>query len=89
MKGNENPEGLEEFDSFITKIEDQILEPIIALVAVAAFLVFAWGVIEFIQGAGDEEKRRVGRQHMLWGILGLVIVFGASILVRIITNIAT
>jgi len=89
MNGNDNPEGLAEFNSFIGRVEDQILEPIVALIALAAFLVFAWGVVEFIAGAGDEEKRRVGRQHMLWGILGLVIVFGASIIVQIISNIVT
>ena len=89
MENNENPEGLAAFDSFIGRVQDQILEPIVALIALAAFLVFAWGVIEFILGAGDEERRRTGRRHMMWGIVGLVIVFGASIIVRILTNIVS
>lgn len=76
------------FDAFIGKVEAQILEPIVALIALAAFLVFAWGLVEFIMGAGDEEKRRTGRRHMLWGIIGLVVVFGAQILVTIIGAVA-
>lgn len=89
MNNNDNPQGLAEFNSFVDKVQDQILEPIIALIALAAFLVFAWGVAEFILGAGDEEKRTVGRRHIMWGVIGLVIVFGASILVRIIGNIVS
>lgn len=79
----------EGFNTFIAKVQDQILMPIITLLALAAFLVFAWGLVEFILGAGDEEKRRTGRRHMLWGIIGLVILFGARILVTIIGAIAT
>jgi hypothetical protein len=87
--GASTGEGLGEgFNSFVAKVEDQILGPIITLLALAAFLVFAWGLVEFIMGAGDEEKRRTGRRHMLWGIVGLVIIFGARILVTIIGAIA-
>lgn len=79
----------EGFNSFVAKVEDQILGPIVTLLALAAFLVFAWGLVEFILGAGDEEKRRTGKRHMLWAIIGLVILFGARMLVTIIGAIAT
>lgn len=69
------------------KVESQIIDPIITLIAFAAFILFAWGVVQFIAGAGDEEKRRTGRQHMLWGIIGLAIVFGARVIVTILGNI--
>jgi hypothetical protein len=77
------------FNTFIGKVEDQILGPIITLLALAAFLVFAWGLVEFILGAADEEKRRTGKRHMLWGLVGLIILFGARILVTIIDATAT
>lgn len=41
----------------------------------AAF-VFVWGVLKyFFWHGGNEEKRAEGRQFVLWGILGMVLMF--------------
>ena len=72
------------FDTFMTRVQDAILTPIITLLSLAAFLLFLWGIVEFIMGAEDEEKRRTGQQHMIWGIIGLVIIFGANAIVSLI-----
>ncbi len=64
-------------NSFLSRVVVQIINPIILLLAAAAFVVFLWGVFEFIKGAGDETKRVEGRRAILWGLLGLVIIFGA------------
>ena len=74
-------------DRFLGWVQEQILNPIITLLALAAFILFVFGVVEFIMGAGDEEKRRTGRTHMLWGIIGLAILFGAKIIVTILAKI--
>ena len=71
------------FDTFMTRVQDAILTPIITLLSLAAFLLFLWGIVEFIAGAEDEEKRRTGQQHMVWGI-SLVIIFGANAIVSLI-----
>ena len=49
---------------------------IVPVIFALAFLVFIYGVVKyfFIHG-GDEAKRAEGRQFMLWGILGLVVLF--------------
>lgn len=75
-------------DSFISSIEKQILSPIITLLALAAFILFAFGVFELIRKGGNEEARRTGRQHVMWGLIGLAILFGASIIVQLITKVA-
>lgn len=64
-------------NEFLTKVVTEIVNPVILLLAGAAFVLFLWGVFEFIKGAGDETKRKEGHQAMLWGIIGLVIIFGA------------
>jgi uncharacterized membrane protein YidH (DUF202 family) len=76
-------------DQFIAKVQDQILNPIITLIALASFGIFVFGVVEFIAGAENEEKRSTGQQHILWGIIGLVIVFGAGAIVKILGNIVS
>jgi uncharacterized membrane protein YidH (DUF202 family) len=68
-------------NAFLAKVADQIINPIITLLALAGFVLFVWGVVEFIQGAENEEKRTVGQQHMMWGVIGLAVIFGAKAIV--------
>lgn len=76
------------FDTFLSKVEAQILTPLITLLALGAFILFAYGVFEMIRNGGNEEARKTGRQHVIWGLVGLAILFGATTLVAIITKIA-
>ena len=80
-------QSMESLDSFIAKVQDQIINPIITLFMLAAFVLFAWGVVEFIAGADNQEKRSTGQKHMIWGLIGLVIMFGARVIVTILGNI--
>lgn len=64
-------------NSFVGKVVVQIINPIILLLAAGAFVLFIWGVFEFIMNAGNEKERETGKQAILWGIVGLVIIFGA------------
>jgi len=64
-------------NQFLDKVVVQIINPIILLLAATAFVVFLWGVFEFIAHAGDETHRKEGKQAILWGLVGLVIIFGA------------
>lgn len=64
-------------NQFLSKVVTQIINPIILLLAAAAFVVFLWGIFEFIAHAGEETKRAEGKSAILWGLVGLVIIFGA------------
>jgi hypothetical protein len=52
-----------------------------------SFLVFVWGVLNylFLHG-GNEEKRAEGRQFILWGVLGMVILFSVWGLVNMLLS---
>jgi branched-subunit amino acid ABC-type transport system permease component len=64
-------------NQFLGKVVTQIVNPLILLLAASAFVVFLWGVFEFIWHAGDETKRTDGKRAIMWGLVGLVIIFGA------------
>ncbi len=70
-------------ETFLEKVVVQIINPIILLLAATAFVAFLWGVFEFIVHAGDEGKRVEGRSAILWGLVGLVIIFGAYGLINL------
>jgi len=70
-------------DELLTKIETEILNPVIGLLVIIAMAVFIYGLVEFIGGADNEEKRNNGKRHMTWGIVGLFIMFTAFGLMRV------
>ncbi|MDP2655191.1 MAG: hypothetical protein Q8P17_01365 [bacterium] len=59
-------------DTGIIGIINTVIVPVIFALA---FLVFIWGVFQFVVNAGDETKRTEGRKFILWGLLGIVVLF--------------
>ena len=83
------------FHQFLEKVQDAILTPIITLLALGAFVIFLWGLLQFMLamqggsiGTGDKKENNpgisAGKSHMIWGIIGLVIIFGANAIVSLI-----
>ncbi len=55
-----------------------------ALIAVA-FITFLWGVYRyFILGADNETERNKGKEFVLWGLIGFVVIISVWGLVRIV-----
>jgi len=73
-------------DSFIQKIVENLLQPVVALIGVLAFLYFVFGVVTFIRNADNEEKRAEGQRHMVWALVGMVILFGANAIIELIAS---
>ena len=73
-------------DNVLFKINTYILNPAIEFAFVVALVVFLYGVMEFIRGANDEKKRTKGKDHMLWGVVGFVIMFGVYGIMNILVN---
>lgn len=74
------------FQEFLTNVTNALINPLITLLALAAFVVFVWGAIEFVAGAGNEEKREQGKRHMIWAFIGLLILFGAKAIVALMAS---
>ncbi len=73
-------------DDLLFKLNDKILNPAIEFAFIIALVVFLWGVTDYIRGAANEEKRKKGRDHMLWGIIGFVIMFGVFGIITILVR---
>ena len=72
--------------SIIGNIKIQIVNPILAVMFGLAFVMFLYGMLEFIQGGANEKSVETGKKHMIYGILGLVIMIGANGIVEMITK---
>ncbi len=77
---------MQEADALLNKIIQSIANPAIKLMLAIAVMVFLYGIVEFILGANNEEKRNVGRQHIIWGLIGLFIIVSVFGIMRILLN---
>ncbi len=74
--------------NFVDLVNKNILFPVINLLMGVALLVFLYGVFEFIIGANNEEARATGRRHILWGVIGLLIMVSALAILQIVAGTA-
>ena len=62
------------FGRYLVGVLEFINNTLVPLVFALAFLAFIWGALRyFVWGASDEGKREEGRNLMLWGIIGFVL----------------
>jgi len=75
-------------DEVIAVITNEVLQPIVQLLFALATILFLWGVVEFLISRDNEEERDKGKRHMLWGAIGLVIMFSVNGILWILIHFA-
>ncbi len=68
---------------FMNRVDAAIINPILALLFTAGMLYFLWGGFQFIVGAAEPSKRIEGKQHMLWGVIGMFVMFSVYVILRV------
>ena len=71
--------------SLIDKFVDYIIDPAILVIFAAGFFLFTWGLVQFIYKL-DEGAQSSGKQHMLWGIVGMLIMVSVYGIISIIDD---
>ena len=73
-------------DTLIKKVNGLIINPLIVLLFALAVMFFLYGVFEFISNQTNEEKKTTGRNHMIWGVIGIVIMMGVFTIIDMIKS---
>lgn len=75
-------------ETIISRVNSYIINPIILLLMSVAFLVFVWGMVQFLsnQGSGEEKSIGEGKKHMMWGLIGLFIMISVFGIMRLIVS---
>jgi len=60
-------------NELIDRIGDFIVDPIIFTLFTIAFVVFIWGLVQFVANLSNEEARSTGQKHMVYGLIGMAI----------------
>lgn len=60
---------------------------VVPIIIALAFLMFVWGIVKyfFIHG-GEEKSREEGRDFILWGLIGMVVLFSVWGFVNILLS---
>ena len=69
--------------NLVDKVNDIILFPTIALLSAVAVLVFLYGCFEYIFKADQSDARAAGVKHIMWGIVGLLIMLSSYAILSI------
>lgn len=73
-------------DTFLGNVNRLIINPLISLLFAIAVAVFLYGVFEFLSNQENEESRTQGKQHILWGVVGITIMMGVWGILSIALN---
>jgi hypothetical protein len=72
--------------SFVGRLNDALLIPVIGLLSGIAFLWFVYGCAIYIINAGNDQAREEGKKHITYGLIGLVVMISAYAILTIATG---
>ncbi len=76
----------QEAANFVTRLNNAILFPLIALLSAVAFLYFLWGCAQYIMNAANDSAREEGKKHITFGLIGLVVMLSAYTILTFAVN---
>ncbi len=68
------------------RLNDLIIRPIILLVFAGGFFLFMWGLVTFLWNSKEGEIATDGKQHMLWGIVGMFVMVSVGGILTLILS---
>lgn len=72
--------------SLLGAINQVLINPAIAFLFAVALVYFFWGLIKFLANRGSSEDAvATGKQHMIWGVIGMFVMVSAFAIINFIT----
>jgi hypothetical protein len=65
-------------EQVLEKIIVEVFSPLYELVLGVSFIYFLYGVFRYLVELNDPEKKNVNKSHMLYGLIGLFIIFSVG-----------
>ncbi len=76
----------DELSSFMGRVNEQVVNPLIILLFAVAFVVFTVGLFRFFGARDNAADLDQAKQSMLWGIVGMAIMVSVFGIMSFITN---
>ncbi len=75
-----------EVSNIMGRFEAYIINPAILVVFALGFLLFVYGLVEFLWNLNEGGDNTEGKKHMLWGIVGMLIMVSVYGLLALLDN---
>ncbi len=75
--------------NIMQRLNTYIIDPAILIVFALGFLLFVYGLVEFLWALNDDgrgQRHEAGKQHMLWGIVGMLIMVSVYGILELLDN---
>ncbi len=72
--------------SLVGKVNEFVINPLIALLFALAFVLFVTGLFNFFGNRENGEALEKGKRHMVWGIVGMVVMVSVFGIMRLIIS---
>lgn len=73
-------------DTVLQKIVTEIFNPLYKAAVAAAFVYFLYGVVKYLHDMRNPQDKNTGKQHLLWGMVGLFIIFSVGGVLSLFTS---
>ena len=70
----------------MNRIVDYIIDPALLIIFALGFLLFVYGLVEFLWKINGEGDTNEGKKHMVWGIVGMLIMVSVYGILDLIDN---
>lgn len=74
-------------EKILENVVTEVLSPLYQVVVGVAFLYFLYGIVMFIINMNDPDKKNTGKQHLLWGTVGLFIILSVGGILQLFNSI--
>ncbi len=72
--------------TFIQHVVSAIIQPLVILIVTAGVAYFIWGIVVYLWNSEKGDERTKGAQHILWGVIGIVIMVAVVGILQIVLN---
>jgi len=76
-----------DLNGLITNIKINIINPIIGVLFAFALVLFLWGIAKFLWNADNDTDREQGKNHMIWGLVGMFIMVSVIGIINVVIGI--
>lgn len=74
------------FTRLLGRVNEHVINPLVVLLFAVAFVRFVIGLYKFFGNRDNADAVETGKRHMLWGIVGMVIMVSVFQIMNFITS---
>lgn len=73
-------------EELLERIITYVIDPALRVVFTLGLFLFVWGIIEFLWGVKSGQVSEAGKNHMVYGLVGMLIMVSVYGIIALIVN---